>query len=121
MKTPFIRRWSGCTVGLLFSILFSASAFAQFEKGAIGGTVTDSSGALMVGAEVKATSVNTGVVRSTVTNDAGIFTLTELADMASESVIRGVIFSHPCPRFVADGGDSASKVAAFDRALSVRS
>src|SRR3979490_2375812 len=78
MKTLFIRRWSGCTVGLLFLILVSASAFAQFEKGAIGGTVTDSTGALVVGAEVKATSVNTGVVRTTVTNDAGIFTLSNL-------------------------------------------
>ena len=86
MKTLFIRRWTRCTVGLLFLTLL-ASAFAQFEKGAIGGTVTDSSGALMVGAEVKATSVNTGVIRTTVTNDSGIFTLTNLTPDSYEVTV----------------------------------
>ncbi len=59
-------------------LLLSISAFAQFEKGTISGVVTDASGAVVVGAEVKATSASTGVVRTATTNDSGIYTLSNL-------------------------------------------
>ena len=53
----------------LFAILalFSVWAFGQAETGLINGTVTDKTGAVVVGATVTATSTDTGLVRSTTT------------------------------------------------------
>src|SRR5258705_6447936 len=60
------------------SFILSVCAFAQFEKGTISGVVTDATGALVVGADVKATSASSGAVRTAVTNDSGIYTLSNL-------------------------------------------
>ena len=50
----------------LFAILtlISVWAFGQAESGAIDGIVTDKTGAVVVGAAVTATSVDTGLVRT---------------------------------------------------------
>jgi outer membrane receptor protein involved in Fe transport len=74
MKSPLLK-----STLLALLMIFSLSAFAQFEKATISGTVTDTTGAAVVGAEVKATSVNTGTVRTATTNDSGLFTLTNMA------------------------------------------
>jgi len=59
----------------LLGLLIAASvAFAQADKGTILGTVQDSSGAPAADTEVKATEVNTNIVHTTRTNDAGNFT-----------------------------------------------
>ena len=72
-------RYTRSVLLLITSLLiFSLGAFAQFEKGTISGAVTDATGALVVGAQVKATSASTGAVREAVTNDSGIFTITNL-------------------------------------------
>src|SRR5579875_1005140 len=55
----------------------SARVFAQ-STGTIRGTVTDPSGAAVANASVSATETNTGVKRSTSTNDAGIFVFPDL-------------------------------------------
>jgi hypothetical protein len=52
--------------------------FGQAESGQIGGTVTDSSNAVVPGAKVTITNVNTGLVRNTVTNNAGEYSATSL-------------------------------------------
>ena len=52
-----------------------ASAFGQTITGDIGGTVTDSSGAVVVGAKVTATNVATNVATSTSTNKDGIYSI----------------------------------------------
>jgi hypothetical protein len=46
---------------------------AQGETATLSGRVTDASGAVVVGAEVQATNVDTNVVSNTKTNEAGIF------------------------------------------------
>src|SRR5947207_13602864 len=51
------------------------SAFAQGERGTLNGTVTDPSGAVVVGAAVKALNVATGVEADVLTTDAGVFRL----------------------------------------------
>src|SRR4051794_17739071 len=51
-------------------ILFLCAAFGQ-EGGQMVGVVTDSSGSLVPGATVKATEVQTGFVRSTITGGDG--------------------------------------------------
>src|SRR5664280_788120 len=58
--------------------LFSVWAFGQAESGAIDGTVTDKTGAVVVGAKVTATSIDTGLVRTTTTKSAGEYTITNL-------------------------------------------
>jgi hypothetical protein len=58
---------------LLAVLAFAASLFAQGERGTLNGTVTDPSGAVVVGAAVKAINVATGVEFDVVTTDAGVF------------------------------------------------
>jgi hypothetical protein len=57
---------------LLIALLFVIGAFAQQPTGTITGTVSDPSGAAVVGAKVIATNLNTGLTRETTTaNDGG--------------------------------------------------
>jgi hypothetical protein len=66
----------------LFSIVLlfclSAAMMAQTFRGGIQGTVTDSSGAVIVGADVTIKSADTGLVRTVQTNGEGDYLATEL-------------------------------------------
>lgn len=55
----------------LFLVSFSPALQAQFENGAVLGTIRDASQAVIPGAAVTLTSVNTGVERLAQTNDVG--------------------------------------------------
>src|ERR1051326_1967496 len=59
-------------------LIASVAATAQTFRGSIEGTVTDNSGAAIPGADVKVTSTDTGLTRSTVSNDLGAYSVTEL-------------------------------------------
>src|SRR5262245_53233500 len=59
-------------------ISFSARVTAQQEKAALTGLVTDSQGAAVVGANVAATGVATGVKTTTLTNSSGYYYLSLL-------------------------------------------
>lgn len=59
-------------------LLCAAPAYAQSDRGAITGTVTDPSGAVVGGAKVTATGLETGEVRETTTSSEGSFTIVEL-------------------------------------------
>lgn len=69
---PFFRTW---IVLLTFSLLPSSVAWAQSEAGGatLSGTVTDSTGAAIGGAKVKATNRDTGLARETITSAGGVF------------------------------------------------
>src|SRR5579883_1671504 len=56
-------------------ILSTLAAPAQDTRGTITGHVTDSSGALVAGAEVRATNRQTNTVTSAKSNEAGVYTL----------------------------------------------
>jgi hypothetical protein len=58
---------------LIVSLLFSCTAYSQTSRGSVSGTVLDSSGAVIVGSSVGLTNPDTGVVRTTNTNGAGIY------------------------------------------------
>ncbi|MDX6694901.1 MAG: hypothetical protein QOF02_2504 [Blastocatellia bacterium] len=58
-------------VVLLFSL--SLTAAAQTSRGTVSGTVTDPTGAVIAGANVVLANTNTGVERTTTTNDEGIY------------------------------------------------
>ena len=63
--------------GLLVSLLWSAEVAAQ-ATAQISGSVKDQSGAVLPGVDVTVTQTATGIMRSTVTNEAGSFVLPNL-------------------------------------------
>src|SRR5437762_4916682 len=65
-------------LALAVSTTAGASAWAQ-STAQITGTVKDQTGAVLPGVEVTATQTETGIARSTVTNETGSYVLTNLA------------------------------------------
>src|SRR5215475_6019497 len=63
---------------LFCCLVIGGDAFAQQPLGNLAGTVTDPSGAVVRGATVTATSLSTGALRATTTNDQGYFLLPTL-------------------------------------------
>src|SRR5438105_14542751 len=59
-------------------LCFSVTGYAQTFRGAINGTVTDPSGAVVAGANVKATNTATGIALSSVTTSDGQFAFQDL-------------------------------------------
>jgi len=74
-SSPLLR-W-GVSLFSLFCVLLLSTTltFGQTDTGQIGGTVTDSTGAVLVGAKVVAKSTSTGTVREATTNSAGYYTM----------------------------------------------
>jgi len=69
-----LKRRIACILGL--SLLLSVGPlWSQMDRGTITGTVTDPSGAVIVGASVTATNTATAVATRTVTTSAGIYTI----------------------------------------------
>ena len=66
-------------LGLAFCLLLvGLPAFGQARDAIIRGTVTDPQGAVVVGAKVTVKNSATGAVSSTVTTDAGNYTVPDL-------------------------------------------
>ena len=65
------------TVGLI-SVLSLPAVWAQ-ATAQISGTARDQSGAVLPGVEVTAMQTETGIARNTVTNEAGLYVLSNLA------------------------------------------
>ena len=58
---------------LVFALLLALPALSQDPRGSIGGRVVDASEAIVVGARVQATNIQTGVTAQARTNDSGTF------------------------------------------------
>jgi hypothetical protein len=71
--SPPVRVFRCVYVLTSISVLVSSPAFAQDPRGTIGGRVVDRSGAVVVGAQVEVTNVQTKVGTTVLTNDAGTF------------------------------------------------
>jgi hypothetical protein len=67
-----------CCLTLVVLICGANATFAQEVTATISGTVTDPSGAAVVGANVTAKSVERGITYTGVTNDSGIYRLSQL-------------------------------------------
>lgn len=65
-------------IGLFLVMLVSAVVLAQGERGALNGIVTDQNGAVVAGAEVTATNIETNIETKTTTTDAGVYRLSSL-------------------------------------------
>lgn len=59
-------------------LLLATGAWAQTETGQLTGTITDPTGAIVVGARVVAKSANSGILREATTNSAGSFSIVSL-------------------------------------------
>ena len=70
-----LSKASGIITGLFLALLVSATAFAQGERGALNGIVTDQNGAVVAGAEVTATNIETNIETKATTTDAGVYRL----------------------------------------------
>ena len=73
------RKISRLFCGLLVLVLGSAMLLGQGSTAQISGTVTDQSGAVLPGVEITATQADTGVARTTVSNETGAYVLPNLA------------------------------------------
>ena len=58
---------------LVIAALFAAAAFGQTSRGTVTGIVTDASGAAVPGATVELKGTQTGVLRSTTSNESGAY------------------------------------------------
>src|SRR5690349_23496360 len=63
---------------ILLILFVTTLASAQTFRGTILGTVSDPNGAVVAGAKVTAKNISTGLERSTTTDDAGNYTISEL-------------------------------------------
>src|SRR5688572_18664771 len=63
---------------LLLLVASATSAFAQFDRGTISGTIKDAQGGVVPGVTVTATSTQTQQTRSTVTDGSGFYTFVNL-------------------------------------------
>ena len=63
---------------MLVLVVMAGSLMAQVGTGSIMGTVTDSTGAVLVGASVTITDAQTGVVRQMASNGAGLYVAPDL-------------------------------------------
>ena len=68
---------SGIAFALL-CFLYSINLFPQTSNASLGGTVTDASGAYMPGVTITAVNTGTGIVNTTLTNEAGAFNFPSL-------------------------------------------
>jgi len=73
-----MRSRSVAVLFVFIASLFACSAFGQTFRGSIQGTVTDASGASVVGAQVKVFNPGTGMVRNITTNGQGEYVASEL-------------------------------------------
>ena len=74
------KRCMALVLAMLAVLCFAVgTAFAQFEKATIGGTVTDPTGAVVTGATVTVTAIGTNSARTATTDGNGSYTFTNLS------------------------------------------
>src|SRR5262245_57622553 len=73
-----VRRRGLCAAVVLLVLLAASTAFAQFDRGSISGTIKDSSGAVVPGVTVTITSASTQAQRVAVTDGTGFYTFPNL-------------------------------------------
>ena len=78
VRTPFVSSFRFFLYSFLILTIAAPFSKAQTTTAAFLGSITDSSGAVLPGAQVTASNVETGLKRITVSNEEGRFLLSEL-------------------------------------------
>src|SRR5688572_16211401 len=78
MRTHTSRFLLSVTMLLLTLLTLAVPTLGQGLYATVTGTVTDSSGALIPGATIRATALDTGIVSTTLTNDSGVYNYRDL-------------------------------------------
>ena len=76
-----LKKGGGFVCALILSLVglvASTPLLAQYDSAQINGTVRDQSGALIPSATVQVRNRDTGLVRQTITNSAGIYVLSQI-------------------------------------------
>ena len=76
-----LKKGGGFVCALILSLIGLAAStpmLAQYDSAQINGTVRDQSGALIPNATIQIQNRDTGLVRQTVTNSAGIYVLSQI-------------------------------------------
>src|SRR5690242_184171 len=74
-----MRRLGGLVLAAILACVLGNTAVWAQATAQISGTVKDSSGAVLPGVEVTATQTETGIGRTTVTNETGSYVLPNMA------------------------------------------
>jgi hypothetical protein len=77
--SKLFRRWIYICLLLAAVFAYSGVAFAQSTRGELAGNISDSSGALVPGAKIVATGIDTGITSETISTSSGSYHFTELA------------------------------------------
>ncbi len=107
-------RQSAATGAIAFlSVVFAmammaGAALAQSETGQITGKVSDANGAVVAGAAVSLSSVETGVQRTAITNDDGVYAITNLQPGVYEITVQAANFAKSTQRLQVTVGAKAS-------------
>ena len=91
MITRNVFRWLGHSLAVLgLLVLATSSASAQNSTGTVRGTITGSDGRTLVGVEVMARNVESGVPRNTISHDAGVYSLVGLPPGTYDITVRRI-------------------------------
>jgi hypothetical protein len=91
MSTRNTKRWFARTlVGLALAVLGAGALEAQTSTGTIRGTITGANGAGVADAQISVRNVESGVVRSTTSRDAGFYVLPGLAPAVYDMTVRRI-------------------------------
>jgi len=102
----------------LAAVIFTSALFAQGERATVTGAVTDSTGAIIVGAQVSIRNTSTNVILKTTTNAAGVYYLPSLNPGPYELRIEQTGFR---PSVVSDIRLTTGLTATFDLMLEIGS
>ena len=69
---------AGSTLGAILAFCIASALNAQINRGVIEGMVSDAQGAIVVGAQVEITSLDTNITARTATNDSGYYRVGDL-------------------------------------------
>ncbi len=94
---------------LFIALLFALPALAQFRAG-VQGTVQDPTGAVIPGAKITATNIETGVVKSTVSTGSGFYRIDFLPPGTYTVTVAAASFQESTRQAVAIGGDAFTSV-----------
>ncbi len=111
MRQPLLRvsRWNRTATAIMCFFAAALLIWAQAETGQLTGTVTDPSGAAVPSATIKVVNVATGAERTSATNGAGVYSVTNLEPGDYDVIATAAGFSGLKQRFTLTVGQKLGR------------